>query len=279
MLVVGADVDRRPASRDLRDGGGAVDVAPGALAPGQPAVARGERGDEAVGVAEVHAAVGDRGRRVEVARPQPERAAAGRRRPRHATRRGPHRVHLAGVVAEVQLAALQRQPALHRAGCLPAPAHVAVACPQAVHHSVLRAEVQAPAVDQRGGLRAAGELARPPRGAVLGAQRQDAAGLDALAAPQQDDVQRPVRVGGRGGREVAELALPQHLPGGAGDRVERRVVLEQVQVLPGDDRGELEQHRARELPALGERRAQRHRQRQRARALLGVAVDRPDEGR
>src|SRR5699024_11129679 len=107
--VVGADVDGRPEARGVLHGGRGVDVAAGLLGPGQPAVARREGVLAAVGGADVDAAERHGGGGVEVAGTQ---EAAGRPAVPHAAPgAGVDRLHVAAVVAEVQLAAGQRRAA------------------------------------------------------------------------------------------------------------------------------------------------------------------------
>ena len=123
--AVGAGVDERAPARHLRDGGRGVDVAAGALAPGDLPGAGGERVHAPVRGADVHAAVGDGGRGVEVAGAEAERAAARRRAPDLAAVALADRVDAAAVGAEVQLAVGEREAALDRAVGAEAPAHAA----------------------------------------------------------------------------------------------------------------------------------------------------------
>ncbi len=159
-----------------------VDVAAGLVPPRKPAVLGAERVDEAVGVAEVHPAVGDRRGRIERAGLQAERAAAGPGAPDAVAVGAADRRDLAGVVAEDEHAVVERQRGLHRAAAAVGPADRAVAGAQRVDRPVLAAEVEAAAVEQRRGLRPARQLARPLRAAVVGVGGHDAPGAGALVA-------------------------------------------------------------------------------------------------
>ena len=164
------------------------------MAPGELAVGRRERVDEAVERADVDAPVGDRRRRVEAARPSSPNARAGARAsPRSAAVALADGVDLAAVVAEEQPPLVEREPALDRAVGLVAPAHRAVAGAQRVDGAVLGAEVDAPAGHQRRGLRARGQLARPAHAPVLGVERDHAPALDPLAAREHDRVDAVAR--------------------------------------------------------------------------------------
>ena len=138
-----------------------------------------------------------------------------------------------------------------------------------------RADVQPAAIDQRRGLRAARQPARPARAAGLGGHRDDAAAPALAEALEQDGVDRAVVAGRRRRRQRAELALPAHAAGGARDRVQRAVVLQQVDPPPAQHGRELEQHAAAQRPRLAVGRARRALDREVVRARLREAVDRP----
>ena len=247
------------------------------MAPGELAVGRRERVDEAVERADVDAPVGRRGRRVEAPGLQPEGAAGARGLPDLRAVALADGVDLAAVVAEEQPPPVEGQPALDRAVGLVAPAHVAVAGAQRVDGAVLGAEVDAPAGHQRRGLGARGELARPAHAAVLDVERDHAPALDPLAAREDDGVDAVARARRRRGGQVADLRLPADPARQAADLVERAVVLLHVQRAPAQHRRELDELAAGHAPLRHERRAQGHLQRQVARARLVVAELRPGE--
>ena len=94
-------------------------------------------------------------------------------------------------------------------------------------------------------------------------------------ALEQDRVDRLAVAGRRRRRERAELARPAHAAGVARDRVQRAVVLQQVDAPAAEHRRELEQHLAAHRPGLAVGRARRAPDREMVRARLRVAVDRP----
>ena len=187
------------------------------------------------------------------------------------------RVHAPAVVAEVELAVGQREPALDGAGRL-------------VTSSARRRRPRAARRPCRSrSRRRCGRCRRPARtrcaraaGASTAACRRSArsaATAPGVPLPRSRivDEHAPVAVGGRGGGQPAELALPHELAGALVEDVQRGVVLEQEQLALGHDRRELEQDLARIAPDAPERRPQARRRRQVLALVLGVAVARPEE--
>ena len=234
--VVGAEVDRRAEPRGFRDRGGGVHVVARLHRPVELAVARVVGVDAPVGVAQEHAPVHHRRRRVEGAAAQ--QRAFGAARPHAAAVGGGDRLHLARVVAEVQHPVLQRRARLHRPRGVVGPHHAAVAGPERVHEPALRAEVHPAAVHQRRGLARCGQVARPHDPAVAVVKRHHA---PAVAPRQHRRVHQPSHRRRRRRRQFTQLFRPEHVPVVLVDRVQHRVIAELEDVIAADHRRELQQ--------------------------------------
>ena len=242
------------AAADRRDRGRGVDVAAGLVAPRQLAVARREGVDEAVECCRCR-----RARR----RPPASRRSCPTRRPSApprgswtatacARRRG-------GSRAPARRS--RRRTACRRSSARPPftapPSLVASSAPRrrgraARRPSRPRCRSTAGRVQQRRGLRAAGRAcATSACGRPRRRRRRRARRRMPLPRASSTAYTVPCAARGRRGGEVAELALPAHAGRLARDRVQRAVVLEQVERAPAQHRRELEQHAAghRPLPA------------------------------
>ena len=252
VLVLGADVDGRVGLRRVGDRRRRVDPVAGRVAPEQLAgvlVEASRRGCRC-----------GRGRR-------------GRRRPPGSSRRGRRgrssspgcstarrtapleareREHLAGVVGAVEDPVVERQAALDRAGGAHLPVGLAGLAVEGVDVARLAADDHV--------------ASRPPSarsrcGPGSGKRQSSLPSLarSASASPwstpgralQGDRVDDPVRVGGRGGAEAADVLLPLDLALVGAERVEERVLVLEVEGAPGDDRRELEQLAGLEAPLGG----------------------------
>ena len=139
----------------------------------------------------------------------------------------------------------------------------------------LAADDHVAADHDRRGLAAPRQRIAPQQLAVLRAQRQRFALVDAGGALQGDRVDDPVRVGRRRRPEGADLLLPLDLARVGAQRVKERVLVLEVEGAVGDDRRELEQLAGLEAPFGGVERRLDPLGRQIPAALLVVAVDRP----
>ena len=152
VAVVGAEVHRRPETRRVLNRGGGVDVGAGACRPRELAGLGGEGIHATVGVAHVHAAERDSGRRVELARAEPEPRAVRTDGPDLVASLRAQRVRAARVVAEVEDAIGIRDPALDSPRGVVGPQQVPISRPECAHGPALVAEVHGPSVDDRRGL-------------------------------------------------------------------------------------------------------------------------------
>ena len=238
VAVEGADVDGRAGVPGPRDRRARVGVAAGRVAPGELAVGDVEAVDPRVVVAGVDPAEGDRRGRVELAgaaEARPEAAAL----PFELAGLGVDGVHVAAVVADVEVAPVVGGRRLDRAAERRRPAHVAVAGAERVEVAVLAAEVDGAVDDQRRGLRPAGQRPFPDRPARPRVE------LDDVPGDEVDDVEALAVVGRRRGVEAADPPLPE-LPAGVGverDRV--AAVVDEEEPAGGDDGRELEQRAGR----------------------------------
>ncbi len=223
------------------DGGAGVDVAAGRVGPGEFAVGDVVGVDAAVVVAGVDAAVGDRGGRVELPRAAeagPERAAL----PEQLAGLGVDRVHVAAVVADVEVAAVIGRRRLHRAAELGRPADLAATGAHRDQLAVFAAEVNGAADHHRRGLGPARQRPFPDNRAGAGVELDDVAGVEV------DDVEAVAGVGRRGGVEVADPPFPEFVPVAGVEREGEAGVVDRVEAAVDVDRRELEQRPLRVAP-------------------------------
>ena len=253
LAVVGADVDALAPDR-----GGGIDVVPGPLRPQQPPARGAEGVERAVRVSDENPAVSDRRRRIE----ELAAAEAGERLGAPDLPAGPRveRVEAAAVGAEVDLPVGERRRAVDLVVGGERPAGLPGVDVDRVEPVIPRPDVEGLADDERRGL----EHARPVAPDDLpgpGRHRHDLSGLvsgvpvagQRLHPRVVDDA---VGDGGRGGRAVVELPLPDHLAGAVVKGVEAPALLRDVQAAVRDRRWELEHMTCLERPAQPERRAE-----------------------
>ena len=240
--VVGADQDEL-----VHDGRPAVDVTAGLRRPRDLSGRRDERVHAAVGRADVDAPVGDRGRGVEMALPEPAVGAEPRGLPApHAVARRVA-VDVAVVGAHDEQAAAVGRRALDRAADVHAPAPVARARVEGRERAVLGAEIERSVDEQGRGLRPRSHAVAPHALAAAAAQREH----DASERRDVDAAVVECRAGRERGRDPAR---PAALAGLRVERDDAPLGGLDVHALAVDDRRELGQRVEAGAPDLGERR-------------------------
>src|SRR5438270_1651711 len=137
VTVVGALVHGGSDARDVRNGGGGIDVIARPGGPAELACPRRERVHPPIGVAHVHPPVCHRGGGIEVATAEAELGPAGVRGPDPMAGAGIEGVSPPRVVAEVQAPVRERGATFDRAARVERPVDVAVSGIQRVHLPLL----------------------------------------------------------------------------------------------------------------------------------------------
>jgi hypothetical protein len=275
VAVVGAHVDRGAESRGVGDGGRRVDVGAGLVGPVERAGALVVGVDAPVGVAEEDAPVDGGGGRVEGAAAEQRPFGAGQ--PETPPGALADRLHVAGVVAEVEHAVEQRRAGLDGAFGVIGPDGVPVACVERVDGAVFRPEVDAAVVEQRRGLAARGQLARPADVAVDRVQRDHPPRLHAGGAVEHGRIHGVAADRRRRGRFRPDRAAPQQLAVPLVDRAEHAVVGELEDAVFGEHRRQLAQRIAAHRPHAPERRPQGGGRRVVAGVVGRIPIQRPGD--